>query len=136
MVSVASWAHRALRGVPRYHHCRDEPDFCERYGVRVSESVIGVYENPAGVRPQVLVITDMAVYLHSDEKEKRLAFADVLSVRGPASKDGDGDILVTETDGQTTLIRVAGHDGENKDVYNMVRFLDRVVALLAKSARN
>jgi hypothetical protein len=128
MTSVASWAHRALRGAACYHHCRDEPEYCERYSHGVDEDVIGVYENPAGVTPQAMVITERGMYIRSDEGMICLEFNNLHSIRGPDTKTGDGAIQIAEQDGRSSIIRVEGGDGKYRDVYSMVRFLDRVAA--------
>jgi hypothetical protein len=128
MISVATWAHRALRGAAGYHHCRDEPEYCERYRERADENLIGVYENPPGVIPRVMVITEKGMYMHSDDGTVYLKFDDLLSIRGPDEKTGDGTIQLAEQGGRSSTIRVEGGNGKFRDVYGMVRFLDRVVA--------
>ena len=57
-----------------------------------------------------------------------LEFDTILSIRGPDAKAGEGTIQITGRDGQTSTIRVEGGEGKLRDVYSMVRFLDRVVA--------
>ena len=128
MTSVASWAHRALRGAACYHHCSDAPECCERYSQAVDEDVIGVYENPAGISPQTIVITEKGIYISNRESMTCLEYGNLQTIRGPDAKTGDGVIQITEHDGRSSIIRVEGRDGKYRDVYSMVRFLDRVAA--------
>jgi hypothetical protein len=125
---VATWAHRALRGAAGYHHCRDEPEYCERYRDHADEDLIGVYENPPGITPRVVVITEEGMYMHGEEGVACLKFHDLLSIRGPDDKTGSGRIQVAERNGHSSTIRIEGGNGKFRDVYSMVRFLDRVVA--------
>jgi hypothetical protein len=128
MISVASWAHRTLRGTARYHHCGDEPAYCEPYRDWAVEKVIGVYENPTDVAPHVIVITEGGIYSPSENGPTCIRFENLRAISGPDSKSGAGAIELVEHDGRRSTLTVAGGDGNHRDVFNMVRFLDRVLA--------
>jgi hypothetical protein len=132
MVSVASWAHRALRGIPRYHHYRDEPDYCQRFASWAREEVVGVYQNPTPAEPSSIVITDRGLYWPSADTMQCLEFANLRSVRGPGEKGGGAELKVELLDGTSRVIRIEGGDGKYRDVYSMVRFIDRVIELKHK----
>ena len=127
MPSVAMWAHRALRGIPRYHHCRDEPDACRPYASRVPDDVIGFYEHAQAGSPSPIVITEKALYWWNDGDQDAVNFDDLRAVRGPQVKDDTGNIELHLSDGRKKVVCVGGRDGNQRDVYSMVRFLMRVV---------
>jgi len=127
MVSVTSWAHRSLRGLPRYHHCPDEPEYCKQYSSLVQGSVIGVYVNPDGFYPEAIVITAHGLCIPGEAGVQHIQFRHLLTVRGPNEKEADGDLHLTLQGGGDITLRVEGGDGKYKDVYSMVRFLSRVI---------
>lgn len=86
MISVASWAHRALRGISRYHHCRDEPEYCQRFASWAPEAIVGVYENPPTAQSSMIVITEKGLYWPSAGGRECLEFASVRDVRVPTRR--------------------------------------------------
>lgn len=126
MVSVASRAHRILRGIPRYRHFGDQPDDCRRLAASTDEEIVGVYENPPNVEPPSIVITESGLSWRTSAGEQRAAFSRLRSVRGPDDKSAGDEITLTLHEGATQIIRVAGGDGKYKDVHSMVQFLARV----------
>jgi hypothetical protein len=121
------WAHRALRGIPRYHHCRDEPAACRRYASWVPDEVIGFYEYAQAGSPSPIIITETGIYWWNDTGQDAVRFDDLHAVRGPQDKDSIGDIDLHLSDGRKKVVRVGGRDGNQRDVYSMVRFLTRIV---------
>src|SRR5688572_3924865 len=103
MVSVANWAHRALRGIHRYHHGRDEPDYCRRFASSSNEEVVGVYENPPPAEPSAIIITESGLYWPSTEGTQYVEFSSLRSVRGPADKMGS-EINLRLSDGGSRTI--------------------------------
>jgi hypothetical protein len=127
MVSVSSWAHRALRGLSRYHHCRDEPEYCQRFASWAPEAVVGVYENPPSAPPSTIVITEKGLYWPSAGGLECLEFASLRDVRGPDEKTGAVELELDLLDGSSRALRIEGGDGKYRDVYSVVRFLARVI---------
>ncbi len=136
MVSVASWAHRTLRGVSRYHHCRDEPEYCQRFTSWAPEAVVGVYENPPTAEPSAIVITEEALYWPSAGATHCVEFASLRDVRSPDEKTAAAEIKLNLLDGSNRVIRIEGGDGKYRDVYSMIRFLDRVIELKRKGQQH
>ena len=90
-------------------------------------SPIGVYENPNGVDPTHVVITDQALGCLGTDQERWIRFDEIDSTHGPHNKDVHDAIAVVMKSGARTQLRIAGGVGRFKDVFSFVRFLDRVV---------
>jgi hypothetical protein len=131
MISVANWAHRALRGIPRYHHGRDEPDYCQRFAPSANEEIVGVYENPPPAQPSAIIITESGLYWASTEGTQHVEFSSLRSVLGPTDKTGS-EVKLGLRDGGSRIIRIEGNEGKYRDVFSVVRFLDRVMDLKLK----
>jgi hypothetical protein len=129
MVSVASWAHRALRGISRYHDARDEPEYCQRLGSHGTELVIGVYENPPGVEPSTIAITERGLYWASAGANQCVEFASLGAARTSDEKTVAAEVKMVLLDGSERVIRVEGGEGRYRDAHSMIRFLDRVMDL-------
>lgn len=135
MVSVASWAHRALRGISRYHHCRDDPEYCQRFASWAPEAIVGVYENPPTAQLSMIVITEKGLYFSSAGGRECLEFASLRDVRGPAEKAVAMEVNLELLDGSSRVICIEGGDGKYRDVYSVVRFLDRVIESRRKESQ-
>lgn len=127
-ISVASRAHRALRDLKRFRFAADvSTALAER--VHDRGALVGVYENPAGVDPKYIVITDQALgCIDADEQIRWISFDEIDSTHGPREKLVDDAITVVLKSGIRTQLRIAGKDGRFQDVLSFVRFFDRVMA--------
>lgn len=136
MVSVSSYAYRALRGLPRYHHCRDEPDHCRAHASWIGEKIVGIYENPHGVIPREIIITEIGLYLSHENDTQFIPFSALKSIRGPEEKGLSGSMYIELEDDTSISLRVEGRDGKHQDVYEMARFLDRVRTMRQKGSNH
>jgi hypothetical protein len=128
-VSVASRAHRALGDIPRFKFTStpslggDLPNEVEaEHG-----ELIGVYENPQGIEPKRVVVTERAIGCIGIGPPRWIRFDDIETTEGPREKLIDNVVIVVLKSGIRTELRIAGGDDRFKDVFGFVRFLDRVV---------
>jgi hypothetical protein len=131
-ISVASRAHRALRGMPRFKTVASLDDALRGYESSPSVeairgTLIGVYENPPGTDPCKVLVTESGIATAGARGIRWIAFSDMASTRGPASKQTGDSIVIFLRSGVRTEVRIAGEDGSLKDVFGFVRFLDRVL---------
>jgi hypothetical protein len=128
-ITVASRARRALRALARFRFDADAtsaPQFAQ-IGAHNYGSVIGVYENPPGVDPALVVITESALGCIGSEQARWIKFDDIATTQGPKEKLTDDTITVVLKSGIETTVRIAGGDDRFKDIFSFVRFIDRVV---------
>jgi hypothetical protein len=122
-----SWAHRTLRGNPNYHHCSDEAEFCREYAAWAKEDLVGVYVASSEDPELAIVITNTGLYRRVGGEIHCLEFQKIRELRAPTKESGEGLIEVTDVDGNTISLVVPGRHGQHRDVYEFVRFLDRVI---------
>ena len=128
-ISVASRAHRTLRDNPRFRFTstdNSESFHRDEVGVAYGE-VIGVYENPPGIEPKRVVITERAIGCLGTSPARWISFDDIETTEGPKEKLIEDTITVVLKSGIRTELRIAGGDDRFKDVFGFVRFIDRVV---------
>ena len=122
-ISVASRAHRALRNIPRFHFGSTiVVGLKGEYG-----DLVGVYENPEGIEPRQVVVTEAAIGCFDSATSRWILFDHIDTTKGPNDKSVDDSIRVVLKSGVQTEIRIAGGDGRFKDVFGFVRFINRVL---------
>jgi hypothetical protein len=131
-ISVLSRAHRAFRDTTRFHFLGNEPGAAAQYEelVRSGEALrdaIGIYKNPDKVEPEAILVAEAGLILIRPGSVQRIEFADIESIQSPSAEDESPDISVRLRSGIVVRLRVAGKDGRFRDVFNFVRFLDRVL---------
>jgi hypothetical protein len=114
------------QGISRYHHARNEPDFCRQYASWSRASIVGVYENPSP-EPSVVVLTDEGLLWGTENALQSAAFASIRSVHGTQDKAAGTDISLEMQDGTIRSLSIYGAEGKDRDVFSMVRFLMRVI---------
>lgn len=128
-ITVASRAHRALRNLGRFKFGPDAHTIFPLvdHTLRGYGEVVGVYENPPGVDPAFVVVTDRALGCAGAGDQRWILFDDIATTHGPAEKLVDDAITIVLKSGTRTQIRIADGDGRFKDVFSFVRFIDRVI---------
>ena len=128
-VTIASRAHRALRGLPRFQFASSVS--LEISGIDSDDNthgeIIGVYENPSGVEPSHIVIADSAIGCVEASEFHWIQYDHIVRIEGPKEKLAADRIDVVLRSGETVQLRIAGGEGKFRDVFNFVRFLDRVL---------
>lgn len=132
IIPVRSRAIRTLRDVARFHFAPDESGILARYAAVPEASgskgeTIGIYVNPVGTDPEAILVTDKGLVLVSSGVATSFPYSEIQSVHGPAEKQRDLDIRATLVSGRVVSLRIAGADGQFRDVYSFLRFLDRVL---------
>jgi hypothetical protein len=127
--TVKSRAHRALRQLPRF--TSQEADLVRYANVLrlgEEEEIVGAYQNPENLPKCDVVISSMGLYLIGDEVTESLPFSEILSATGPTEKT-QADRLVLELRGGRSIgLPILGGDERFRDVFAVLRFLDRVIA--------
>ncbi len=127
-VSVKSRVARTLRGLRRFIA---DPTVLDEYAGRLRTAagdVLGVYQNPDGVPVSRIVVTSRGLYLIGEQGERFLAFDDIANVAGPAQKVQAGDLELSLKSGESIDLPIRGGDQQFRDVFEFLRFLDRVIA--------
>ena len=91
------------------------------------EVCIGVYENSAGDLSDCIFITNKGLHLLANKIEKFISYTDIVDIKSPLNKTNDTNICLTLKDGETSEIEIKNGSGRFKDVFEFLRFLDRVV---------
>jgi hypothetical protein len=134
VVTVASIAHRNLRRwVQAYHDVRDQPQVVGRHAT--AEDVVGVYENPPGIEPGIVVITERGLSFALLNRMTEVSFDALAAVSSPPPNTGARVLTLTHTDGSTTNLAIAGRRGQFQDIYLFAEFLMGVIRLRAGAKR-
>lgn len=88
---------------------------------------IGVYKNPDKVDPEAILICDGGLILIRSGSAQNISFSDIQSTRSPSATEDNPDISIVLHSKIVVRLRVAGADGQFRDVFSFVRFLDRVL---------
>jgi hypothetical protein len=131
-VSVASRAHRALRDVSRFRFAGKDAEVAGQYRSRLNlvkepGDLIGVYENPENIQPAAILFTERGLLVLGVGTPQWIQFSEIASIHGPSNKADDFVITVLLRSGASTRLTVAGADGQFRDAFSVVRFLDRVL---------
>lgn len=126
-VSVKSRAHRTLRALSCF---RMGPfaasEIFARERMRPGEEVIGVYQNSDPLAGQI-VVTSLGLHVLQNGEVRVVPFESIVQVQGPSTKEQDQDVVLSLSDTQRVVIRIAGGHDRFKDVFEFRRFLARVL---------
>jgi hypothetical protein len=130
--SVASRAHSAFSGTPRFKMSASLDDALSGYEssptIRaIQGTLVGVYENPRGTDPSKVLVTDSGIATAGGHGVRWIPFSEIAATRAPSNKRlGDTAAIILRS-GARLEIRIAGEEGELKDVFGFVRFINRVL---------
>ena len=95
------------------------------------DPLIGVYENPSGTEPSVIAISEQALYWRASATVQRVDFSSLRAVHVPDSfeKTSLAELQLELRDGSRTTLHIDGGDGKFRDIYEFIRFFNRVIAL-------
>jgi hypothetical protein len=130
--SVANRAHIAFHGTPRFKMGASLDDALSGYesspSIRaIQGTLVGVYENPRGTDPSRVLITDSGIATAGGLGVRWIPYSEMTATRGPANKQTGDCASIMLRSGVRLEIRIAGEDGELKDVFGFVRFISRVL---------
>jgi hypothetical protein len=102
---------------------------------RREEEFIGVYENKRGEMEETILISTLGLYLYSNEEWLFIDYDQINHIKAPNIKAkyiADSlDICITS--GRIIKLPVKGGHGSYRDVWEFLRFLDRVSEVRKKN---
>ncbi|MBA3393423.1 MAG: hypothetical protein H0T89_12300 [Deltaproteobacteria bacterium] len=127
------FSRRHLKRMNRYRDFEAEPSTRAKYEAWTTDPLLGVYENPAGVVPNAIVVTTRGIYFKAESSVCAVMFADIASATSPSDKAGPGELKVVLRDGSQVTLRIEGSDEKYRDVYQFQMFMMAVVGLHSPS---
>lgn len=97
-------------------------------GLLPGESIIGVYENDSTLKNHYVLVTDRGMLVRFKEVERHILFDEIECVIAPSEKQNDNMIKLVLSDGIEASFEITGAQGRFRDVFEFVRFLDRVLS--------
>jgi hypothetical protein len=94
-------------------------------------NLVGVYDNPAGVEPLHVVISEDGLYLVGRGGTNLVRYSELREVDPPRDKEehGPGVLNLVYRDGRNSTLWIGGRDGKFRDVYPFAHFLARVISV-------
>jgi hypothetical protein len=125
------YAHRILKRLPLYRSVVDrlkESEVLElAVPLRLNERILGCYSLAANGVADAIVITNLSMWHRQDREWRSVLYSEILEVFPPNTKAPlDNVIHLRLRSGAVEQIRIAGHRAQFSDVWEFVRFLDRV----------
>lgn len=106
----------------------NEDRMVQRVSLTPFEEAIGVYENPPDSGVQAIVVTTQALRVLASDGVHVIPYASIRAVSGPPTKDvARPTIAIRIDDGSAVEVPVLGRKGGALDVFEVLRFLKRVV---------
>lgn len=94
----------------------------------VSDEVcIGVYENSFGDLSDCVFITNKGLHILKSNCRKFVSYLEIVGIQTPADKVGGTCICLMISGGDEVVIEIKNGNGRFKDVFEFLRFLDRVI---------
>ena len=131
---VVSRAHRILYSLESFNPSSENPP---PVAISDDETFIGSLRG-ARTGYQQLLVTDLAVYGVAQDSTVRIPYARIIgaALKGPEVVDSspstfksDADVLaITLTTGQKVNLPVSGNKGRFRDIFEFLRFINRVVS--------
>jgi len=124
--------HRILKHLDRYHSLSQGAEFELPAAVVLSEdeTVLGVYDNLEDETQAPIFVTTVGLWVFSSEW-RQVRYADMDSARvklgGEKVKTNADTLLIGLTTGETIEVLVTGGDGKLRDVWEVDRFMLRVI---------
>jgi hypothetical protein len=128
-LGAAVFVHRTLRHVRAFKAMGSDLPAKVFGKVPDGQTVLGIYENVQGSLEDCVVVTDRSVLLHTGGKLEEIRYSDIASTTWtPECKQEACALRVTMRDGIVKLLPLRGRNGRFADVFEFVRFMNRVVA--------
>ena len=126
-------AYRILRPLQSYRDLSEDdfPDEFQQLSFNIQGKRIGMYQNELHTFEETLIITDCGIHICKYKKLIFVPFSDMLKVSLPPKNLLDirqeREISITLRDGRIVDLPVRGSVGKFKDIFEVARFLNRVV---------
>jgi len=129
MPSVISRAKRTLRPLNHFRFFDDQgSSIPSGLPLLENETPIGIYLNDLQSFKEAVTITSRALILESEGTWKPISYASIAKAVTPTTKRDVQDLTLLLHDGSTVSIPIRGKARQTSDVFEFLRFLDRVLA--------
>jgi hypothetical protein len=108
-----------------------KPPWLANRSLRIGEEWIGVYENEPGSSDDCVGVTNLGLHIWRGLRPEFLAYEELDSTtsEGLIPKRKADRITVRLRDGQFAVIPIRGGDDRSRDLFEFLRFLQRVMSL-------
>lgn len=131
---IRSRAHRVLENLSNYRGISDssEPHLLSQASFSPKEDILGIYENSPGAWQEAIIISDEGLRIFLNAGWHFIPYADMCAVDVPEAKDKQTVdlLLIRLVSGSTIELPVRGGRGKLRDVWEFLRFLQRVHAIV------
>lgn len=134
---IKSRVYRTLRPLHNFHAGGHHDILIDPPGLNLvpGDEILGVYVNVPGKRDHAIVVSVHGMYVDQSSTWTFVAYEDIAEVAVPdPEKRQARHLQLTLAHGQTLLLLVTGGDEKFRDVFEVVRFLMRVIAHTRRSA--
>ena len=113
-----------------FRFLQDEPelaDYRQRYDRPLIGEPIGIYSNPVPTQPEIILVAERGLVAIRAGNIQSIQFDELSGVQGPHTKADASRITLTLRSGMVVNLDIHGRDGKFQDVFELVRFLTRVM---------
>jgi hypothetical protein len=124
-------AYRILKPLRRFYTVDDKhlPAYLRDVEIASKDELIGVYENVPGSRDNAIIVSTHGIYIYQSSVWMFVPYTDILEVSIPEDNKHVADrIELYLTNERRLTVLVVGGDAKFRDVYEVLRFFDRVIA--------
>ncbi len=127
-MNVVVRANRILKPMESYRGSNEiAASVINSLELKGNEECIGVYENIVGDLSDCIFITNIGLRFKSSGKKELIPFTKIKNILPPSNKTTDTTITIMLDSDNFTSIEIRNGRGRFKDVFEFVRFLDRVL---------
>lgn len=125
---IKSKVHRVFKNIERFKTA--SPSLVMKLSLEKDEEVLGIYENYLGIEFESIVITTLGLYLLGEKSVLSIKYSEIAGISSPQTKD-DNKLLITLKNGNIATLQILGGNGQFRDIFSFLRFLNRVIEHLA-----
>jgi len=129
---LRSRIHRILKGLSRYSSLANESVIPQDFGEHLlaqDEKVLGIYENSLEDITSNIFITTVGLYIFSNGW-KRLEYGNIASAYVPLGENFDktlaNTLVIRLRSGGDISFRILGEKGKTREIWDLLRFVDRI----------
>jgi len=130
---VYSLSRRILEKLSYYYPIQDSTQYefllAEIPVLQEGEMPLGVYANQPGQCTENIVITNLGLHLLVDKIPAYVDYSQIKNIETPNTKDAD-HLVIHLVDGRIVKLHIRGKHDRFRDVFEFLRFLDRVIKAL------
>lgn len=127
MISVRSRAHRTLRALGCFSYI-EKASPAQINLLTGGEELIGIYRNPPAPESDEVYVTDRRLIVQKPAGGESVPYSQIARIETPQEKYAAEYLRVHLASGTAVHIPVRGGNGRFRDVWEFLRFLQRVSA--------